>query len=524
MTVGIKRNKTPLLCKEGRSRREAGGGVVGKDAKPPYRCQRSAPFFHGFFTISIALICTIIPTQSQTIKVNVSLQQVTATVTDSDGKLITDLNPDDFIVELGGTPQQIADFTRDTNIPVSVGLVLDTSTSMEATVAAAKAAASTFIGGMQPRDESFLLTFDTATNVRQGFTHDPSKLFSALDAVSIGGGTALIGGVTEAAKKMEQAVNRKHALIVISDGGDSRAAEAEVLKFHDLIPSLETLIYAVQVQDINFATAYAMSAPTPNAKTLPLVTAAYRPDLAHKLMETMADQTGGRYFYIDVTGKRSQVAHELSDDFQEIFAELRAQYTIGFYPPSGAEGIKVRVRTVNPNYHVRTSSPQLGPALDSDDDSYENVLQTAQGAEQHGQHAQAIQALQRAARLNESDPRAFRSLGKIYVLTGDYRKAFEALNNLQSVTVLTGEDHFLFGLTLLELNDAGAAQSHLIESVLLTPDYPPAYLQLSAAYMKLNKPQDALATLEDYLKRFPDDPEHASAVERANKLRAIVKP
>jgi Ca-activated chloride channel family protein len=494
------------------------------NAKRPYRCSRSAPFPIILISVGLTLICQSAPEQAQTIKVNVSLQQVTATVTDDDGKLITDLKPEDFIVELGGTAQQIAHFTRDTDIPVSVGLVLDTSTSMEASVEAAKAAASTFIGGMHPRDESFLMTFDTAINVRQGFTHDSSKLFSALDAVSIGGATSLIGGVNEAAKKMEQASNRKHALIVISDGGDSRAAEAEVLKFHAEISGLETLIYAVQVQDINLATAYALSAPPPNAKTLPLVTAAYRPDLAHKLMEAMADESGGRYFYIDVTAKRSEVAHELSDTFEEIFAELRAQYSIGFYPPSGAEGIKVRVRTVNPNYHVRTSSPQLGPPESDDDNTYESALKTAEQSEQHEQYSQAIQALQHAAKLNDSDPRAFRMLGKMYVLTQDYRKAFDALNNLQSLTVLNGVDHFLFGLTLLGLDDAGAAQSHLIESILLMPEYPQTYLQLYTAYMKLNKPQDALTTLEDYLKRFPDDRDHALAIERANKLRTLLKP
>ena len=79
---------------------------------------------------------------------------------------------------------------------------------MEPTLAAAKAAASTFINGMHPRDEAFLMTFDMSSKVRQGFTHDPEKLFRALRPVTVGGGTALIDSVSTGAKKIRQASNR----------------------------------------------------------------------------------------------------------------------------------------------------------------------------------------------------------------------------------------------------------------------------------------------------------------------------
>ena len=135
---------------------------------------------------TVALLSLLGATAGQTIKVDVILQQVTATVTDSNGAVVTDLRPEDFTVEVDGVPQQIANFTHDTNVPFSVGLVLDTSNSMERTVFAAKGAAATFIAGLHPRDESFLMTFDNNATTRQGFTRQPTRLFDALKNVTVG--------------------------------------------------------------------------------------------------------------------------------------------------------------------------------------------------------------------------------------------------------------------------------------------------------------------------------------------------
>src|SRR5215470_11803996 len=130
-------------------------------------------------------------TKAQTLKVDVLLQEVTATVTDPDGKLITDLQPEDFIVEVDGTPQRIEHFSHDKDVPLSIGLVLVTSRSMDTTMTALKRAAEAFVLGMHSADEAFLMTFDMNAKVRQGFTHDPARLFDAMQAVPIGGGSAL---------------------------------------------------------------------------------------------------------------------------------------------------------------------------------------------------------------------------------------------------------------------------------------------------------------------------------------------
>src|SRR5215469_11849567 len=135
-------------------------------------------------------------TAAQTLKVDVVLQEVTSTVTDSEGRLVTDLQPEDFVVEFDGTPQKIEHFTHGKNVPMSIGLILDTSRSMENTMTALKVAGESFVAGMYPQDESFIVTFDFKATLVQGFTHDPERLFNALQNIAVGGGTGLLRGIT----------------------------------------------------------------------------------------------------------------------------------------------------------------------------------------------------------------------------------------------------------------------------------------------------------------------------------------
>src|SRR5579862_1637455 len=97
-----------------------------------------------FWTAVILLLTLCLAAVAgQTIRVDVLLQQVTATVTDSDGHLVTHLRPEDFVIELDGIRQQITHFSADDNLAFSVGLVLDRSYSMKPIIVAAQSAAST---------------------------------------------------------------------------------------------------------------------------------------------------------------------------------------------------------------------------------------------------------------------------------------------------------------------------------------------------------------------------------------------
>jgi tetratricopeptide (TPR) repeat protein len=174
---------------------------------------------------------------------------------------------------------------------------------------------------------------------------------------------------------------------------------------------------------------------------------------------------------------------------------------------------------VNPAYHVRTSAPHSPTPTEADADPYETALLRAVAEKRRGQTADAMRTLERATILSSSDPRAFRALAQLYADQGRFTQALEVLNNLLSLGTLNGADHLIFGNVLLQLGDNSDAQVHFVQSLQQAPENPQVYLQLYNVYMNLNQAANALAILDQYLNRFPEDPGRDSAIERAKKLR-----
>ncbi len=131
-------------------------------------CRVMAPLLAILLSDSSAL-------QAQNIRVDVVLRQFVATVTDSQGKLVTSLKPEDFIVELGGIRQQITGVAQGTDVPVTVGLLLDNSGSMTGIFPAVVEAASSFVSRLRPGDESFLLTFGNEVRLLQDLTQNKDR-------------------------------------------------------------------------------------------------------------------------------------------------------------------------------------------------------------------------------------------------------------------------------------------------------------------------------------------------------------
>ena len=273
------------------------------------------------------------------------LDQLVVTVTDADGHYVTNLGADDFTVDLGGVPQKIAHFTQDVDTPVSIGILIDTSLSMRNRLAAARLAGSRFIHAMRPADEFFLMTFANRTHTEQDFTQNRDQLDKALNKIdgglerlAVGSGTNLFPSVAKAAKMTKKGMHRKRALIVISDGGNNSGEAFRT--FRDTLRNAEFLMYAVQIQD-----------------TVRSAGLAQQPGegYAELVMHTIADDTGGRWFGVGAHEESSELVKQFDDVFAQISAELRGQYSIGFYPSTSgapADG-KVHVKTSNPNYKVR---------------------------------------------------------------------------------------------------------------------------------------------------------------------------
>src|ERR1051326_8220674 len=112
--------------------------------------------FQAFVLLTVLLTAAIVAAQ---VRVDVRLVNVVATVTDGRGRNIPNLTVDDFILEEDGKPQPITHFSQDQNIPVSVGILLDTSGSMDRKIRTAVEAVERFTRRIHPNDEIFLITF-----------------------------------------------------------------------------------------------------------------------------------------------------------------------------------------------------------------------------------------------------------------------------------------------------------------------------------------------------------------------------
>jgi VWFA-related protein len=185
--------------------------------------------------------------QGFSFRTGVELVNVTATVTDANGRFVSGLRVDDFLLFEDGKPQQITHFDSE-RVPVSLGIALDTSGSMLGEkIAAAEAALNRFLFDLLGQsDEVFLYRFDSQPNLVQSWTTDRRAVARALGAVKPNGGTAIWDTVAEAVPLAGTGARRKKALVVISDGNDtsSRVRVAEVQR---LIRESEVLVYAVGI-------------------------------------------------------------------------------------------------------------------------------------------------------------------------------------------------------------------------------------------------------------------------------------
>jgi VWFA-related protein len=272
------------------------------------------------------------------------LVHLVATVMDRHRNFITDLDQSDFKILEDGAPQEIRYFGRDTDLPLRIGILLDTSNSIRPRLEFEKDAAMDFLQHVIRRnqDQAFLMTFDNEPEVIQDYTGDLALLTDAIRKQRAGGGTALNDAIYLAAEKLSRAplpkVNPevRRVLVVISDGDDN-------LSDHALSESVEAAIRAE-------AAIYCVSTNTDW-----LAIDGDKPRKMHveggdKVLEQFADQSGGRVFY-------PYKVDDLAQSFVDIGTELRSQYFIAYSPTnvqSTGQYHKIEVQTDRKGLNVRT--------------------------------------------------------------------------------------------------------------------------------------------------------------------------
>ena len=177
----------------------------------------------------------------------VDLINVTATITDGDGRFVSGLQQSDFTVYDDGVRQDINYFSSE-RVPVSLGILLDASGSMtREKMSAARTAINRFIYELLgPEDELFFAEFANEPSLTQGWTTDRAAISRAVREVSPTGGTAIYDAVATAIPKAETGRHRKKALLVISDGNDTNS-DVKVGELRQQIRESEVLVYALGI-------------------------------------------------------------------------------------------------------------------------------------------------------------------------------------------------------------------------------------------------------------------------------------
>jgi Ca-activated chloride channel family protein len=254
---------------------------------------------------------------SPPIKVNVGLVLVPVTVVDDYSRLVVGLAKNNFQVYEGKQAIDIQNFSREDG-PVSVGIVLDCSGSMNDKMQRAREAISEFLESANPQDEFFLVSFSDTPQLMGDFTQSIEEIQGRLPTVFPRGRTSLIDAVYLALDKMRSARYQRRALLVISDGGDNHSRYT-VGELTHAVREADTLIYAIGLYDYRFATIEERMGP--------------------ELLDDISSVTGGRSFTIDNPNELSAVA-------KYVGKALRNQYVLAYRPSDKNDGKwrKIRIK------------------------------------------------------------------------------------------------------------------------------------------------------------------------------------
>ena len=281
------------------------------------------------------------PQQGQTtLRVDVNLVNVLCTVQTRQGQFVTDLNRQNFRIEEDGAHQSITHFAKEVTLPLTLGILIDTSPSVQDILTLEQQAAIVFLRTvLKKNDLAMIINFDRSVSLLQDFTNSMSLLEKAVYSLAIGGGTSLHDAVFLACdEKLRHEAGRK-AIVLISDGGDTTSK----LKIGAAIESAQradTVIYAISNRVGGFyGRAYGGNSGA---------------------LKRYARATGGTAFFPNRPQKFKRA-------FEAIERELRSQYLLSYQSSNGSrdgsyrsikvrlpnrKGLKVKARK---GYYARSS-------------------------------------------------------------------------------------------------------------------------------------------------------------------------
>jgi Ca-activated chloride channel homolog len=275
------------------------------------------------------------PTQNHpetTLKVDVKLVNVYATVTDAHGAPVAGLKKENFTVLEDGHPQSIAVFDKESAVPLSIALAIDTSLSTRHDLPLEQASAKRFARTiMRPVDALSVFGFSEAVSQSTSYTADLKRIDEGIEHIRLGAATALYDAVYLASRSLDRRQGRK-VLVLITDGGDT-VSKLDYPQAARAAEEAEALVYSIIV--------------------VPIENSAGRETGGEHALIQLSEDTGGKYYY-------ATSMSQLDDAFRQISDELRTQYLLAYYPSQRASDsqfrriqVQVNAPAAGSSYHVR---------------------------------------------------------------------------------------------------------------------------------------------------------------------------
>jgi VWFA-related protein len=279
---------------------------------------------------------------SQTLKINVDLVDVYFSARDKNG-FVQGLSKDDCQIAEDKTAQTIKNLTQEKNLPLTIGILLDTSGSQERVLPMEQESGARFLHEvLKPKDEAFLISFDVNVDLLSDYTNSPRELERALNKASIntasssagipgiGGGplptgkqrgTLLYDAVYLASHDKLQSQSGRKILVMLTDGGD-QGSEETLKSATEAALKANAIIYVILLADPRYSSGYGMFGGA-------------------GAMRQLAADTGGRVINVGMNGRK------LEDAFDQIQDELRTQYLLSYTPVNKTADGKYRRIEIN---------------------------------------------------------------------------------------------------------------------------------------------------------------------------------
>jgi Ca-activated chloride channel family protein len=275
------------------------------------------------------------PSQNQaesTLKVDVKLVNVYVTVSDAHGAPVAGLKKENFTLQEDGRQQTISVFDKESALPLSIALAIDTSLSTRHDLPLEQASAKRFARAiLRPVDALSVFGFNETVLQSTTYTPDLKRIEEGIDHIRLGAATALFDAVYLASRSLDRRQGRK-VLVLITDGGDT-VSKMDYKEAVRAAEEAEAIVYSIIV--------------------VPIESSAGRETGGEHALIQLSEDTGGKYYY-------ATSMSQLDDAFRQISDELRTQYLLAYYPSqrlSNSEFRRIQVAVSgaveSSSYHVR---------------------------------------------------------------------------------------------------------------------------------------------------------------------------